>query len=145
LLLVAALLGWPLAILLFFATSALGLFLLRKSGAGEFERLRRAVSAEGLLGIHLETPGLAPVLGGILLVIPGFVTDLVGAALFMPRCRQWASTALAKAARRRRQRSRDKSTPPVIDLDPGEWHQLSDRSLDGKRKPRRAGRPKRGV
>jgi UPF0716 protein FxsA len=144
LLLVAAMLGWPLTVLLFLATTVLGAVLLQKSGRAEFDRLRQAVSADGLLGIHLETPGLAPMLGGILLVIPGFVTDLVGAAMFVPRCRQWASAALAKAARHSRDRSRDKSAPPIIDLDPAEWHQV-DRSTNGKRKSGPARKPKRGV
>jgi UPF0716 protein FxsA len=147
LILAAAAIGWPLTIVLFVATSVLGVILLQKSGGSEFERLRQAIGAEGLLGLHLESPGLGPVLGAILLVIPGFVTDIVGAALFVPQCRRWASAALAKAARRRRYRARarDKSVPPVIDLEPGEWHQEPDRSPGGERESKRAGRPKRKV
>jgi UPF0716 protein FxsA len=148
LVLVAALIGWPLTLALFLTTSALGVFLLRKSGSSELDRLRQAISAEGLGGMHLETPGLAPVLGAILLVIPGLVTDVLGAALLLPSCRRWASAVLERAARRRRQRPRhprDKSAPPVIDLEPGEWHRMPDRALDGNSKSGRRGRPKRGT
>ncbi len=134
--------GWPATVVLFVATSALGVFLLRKSGRGDLDRLRRGIGAEGLAGLHLETPGLAHVLGAILLVFPGFVTDLIGAALFVPMCRRAIATAFEKAARKRRQRAHLKSAPAVIDLDPGEWHQVSDRSPDGRRKSRPA-KPKR--
>jgi UPF0716 protein FxsA len=145
LLLVAAMIGWPLTIVCFLATSAIGAFLLQKSGGSELGRLRRAIGTDGLRGLHLETPGLGPVLAAILLVIPGFVTDIVGAALLLPVCRRWAAAMLERAARRRRQRPRDKSAPPVIDLEPGEWHQEPDRPVDGKPEPRRAGRSKRGA
>ena len=145
LIVVAAIVGWPLTLVLLVATSALGMFLLRKSGRNGLDRLRQALSAEGMRGMHLETPGLASVLGAILLVIPGFVTDLIGATLFVPACRRWASAACAKAARKRRHQARDKSAPSVIDLKPDEWHQVSDRSLDGRRNSRRAGKPKSGA
>jgi UPF0716 protein FxsA len=142
-LLVAALIGWALTIVLFIATSAVGVFLLRKSGRADLARLRTALSAEGLRGLTLETPGLASGLGGILLVFPGFVTDLLGAALFVPVFRRWAGAAIAKAARRDRQRARDKSAPaPVIDLRPDEWHQVSERARDGSRKAPRTGKSK---
>jgi UPF0716 protein FxsA len=143
LILVAATIGWPLTILAFAATSALGVYLLRKSGRSDLDRLRQGISAEGLGGLHLETPGLARVLGGILLVFPGFVTDIIGAALFVPACRRWIARAFEKAARKRRHQARDRSAPSVIDLEPDEWHQVSDRSLDGRRASRRT-KPKSG-
>jgi UPF0716 family protein affecting phage T7 exclusion len=76
------------------------------------------------------------------LVFPGFVTDAMGAALFVPACRRWIGVALEKAARKRRHRARDKSGPAVIDLEPNEWHQVPDRSPGGRRASRRS-KPKR--
>jgi UPF0716 family protein affecting phage T7 exclusion len=70
-------------------------------------------------------------LGGILLVFPGFITDILGAALFVPALRRWATGALANAARKRRRDSRDDR---VIDLEPGEWQQITDQTRGGRRK-----------
>jgi UPF0716 family protein affecting phage T7 exclusion len=113
------------------ATSIVGVWLLRRSGRADLERLRAGLAQDGLRAVHLERPGVAPMLGGILLVFPGFITDLLGAALFVPVLRRWATARLADAARKRRRRPDDDR---VIDLAPDEYHQLPDhtRSRRGK-------------
>jgi UPF0716 family protein affecting phage T7 exclusion len=128
---VAALIGWLPAGALFMATSIVGVWLLRRSGRADLERLRAGLAQDGLRAVHLERPGVAPMLGGILLVFPGFITDLLGAALFVPVLRRWATARLADAARKRRRRPDDDR---VIDLAPDEYHQLLDhtRSRRGK-------------
>jgi UPF0716 protein FxsA len=128
LLLIAALVGWLPAIGLFLATSIAGIMLLRRSGRADLDRMRRSFTQDGWRAIHLETPGLATALGGLLLVFPGFITDLLGAALFLPAFRRWAAAALGKTAR---VRPADNS---VIDLAPGEWHQIPDRKPRRRRK-----------
>ena len=128
LLLIAALIGWLPAIVLFLATSVAGIVLLRRSGRADLDRLRRAFAQDGWRAIHLETPGFAAVLGGILLVFPGFITDLLGAALFLPAFRRWAAAMLGRA---RRMRPVDNS---VVDLERGEWHQIPDRKPRRRRK-----------
>src|SRR5438105_12812039 len=82
--LVAVLIGWPWAIAFFLGTSVVGILVLRRSGRADFDRFRAALDREGLRAIHLDAPGLAPMLGGILLVCPGFITDILGAALLLP-------------------------------------------------------------
>src|SRR5215207_7532934 len=67
LILVAALIGWPLAVGLFIATSAVGVMLLRRCGRGDLDRLRAAIGRSGVRTIRLDSPGAAPLLGGILL------------------------------------------------------------------------------
>ena len=129
LLLIAALIGWLPAMVLFVATSLAGILLLRQSGRGDLDRLRQTFAQEGLRALRLETPGFARMLGGILLVFPGFITDLVGAALFLPAFRRRAAAWLASSAR---MRPADNS---VIDLKPGEWHQVPDRKSRRRRKP----------
>ena len=128
LLLMVGMLGWLLTIILFFGTSFAGVMLLRRSGRGDLDRVRLAFAREGLRAIHLETPGFAAVLGGILLVLPGFITDLTGLALLIPAFRRWAGGAIGRAAR---SRQRD---PSVIDLEPGEWHQIPDKRRKRRRK-----------
>jgi UPF0716 protein FxsA len=121
--LVAALIGWLAAAMLFVATSVVGVLLLRHSGRGNLERLRAAFAQEGLRAVHLETPGVAAMLGGILLVFPGFITDALGAVLFLPAARRWLTGVLARSARARWQQSQDHR---IIDLEPGEWRQIPD-------------------
>jgi UPF0716 protein FxsA len=132
-LLVAMMIGWLWTIVLFLATSLAGVILLRQSGRSDLDRVRAALAQEGLRAVHLETPGFAPILGGILLVFPGFITDLLGLALFVPRFRRWAAGALGETFRKRRRR---RDTATVIDLEPDEWHQIPDRRPKGRRKPK---------
>jgi UPF0716 protein FxsA len=132
--LVAALIGWLWTAALFVATSIVGVLLLRKSGRADLDRVRNAFARDGIRAIRLETPGVAPVIGGILLVFPGFITDILGAALYLPPLRRWAAGKLATRTRSAGRR-RDNH---VIDLEPGEWHHLPDQR-------RRRRKPKDGV
>jgi UPF0716 protein FxsA len=133
LLLATATLGWFLTLVLLLGASFTGICLLRQTGRGDFDRLREAFTREGLRAIHLETPGLATMLGAILLVIPGFITDILGAALFVPAFRRWAAGTIGRAARRRPKGRQD---PSVIDLEPHEWRQLPDPGKKRRRKPK---------
>jgi UPF0716 protein FxsA len=130
-LLVAVLIGWFWAVGLFIATSAAGVFLLRRSGRNDLDRFRAAFAQDGIRAVHLESPGVAAMLGGILLVFPGFITDLLGAALLVPPLRRWLRGKLAQARREHRHRGRDDH---VIDLAPSEWQQISDQRRDRPRK-----------
>src|SRR5262249_61585373 len=76
--LVAAAIGWLSAALLFLGTTAIGLMVLRRAGRRDFDRFRSTLGAQGIRAINLETPGLAAMIGGILLVLPGFFTDVAG-------------------------------------------------------------------
>ena len=134
-LLVAVLIGWFWAVGLFIATSVAGVFLLRRSGRSDLDRFRAAFAQDGIRAVHLESPGVAAMLGGILLVFPGFITDLAGAALLVPPLRRWLGGKLAQARRDRRRRARDDH---VIDLAPSEWQQIPDRRRDRPRKRARA-------
>jgi UPF0716 protein FxsA len=120
-LLVAALIGWLWTAALFVATSVVGVLLLRQSGRADLDRLRNAFARDGIRAIRLETPGVGPVLGGILLLFPGFITDVLGAALYVPALRRWAAAKLATHSRRAAPRGRDDR---VIDLEPGEWRRI---------------------
>ena len=132
--LVAALIGWLWAAGLFIATSILGALLLRRFGRADLDRLRTAFARDGIRALHLETPGMATMLGGILLIFPGFITDLLGAALLLPAVRRWAAAKLATFARSSRRTPRDDR---VLELEPGEWHQIPDRGRRRRRKSKR--------
>jgi len=136
LLLATATVGWFWTIVLLLGASLAGVYLLRRTGRGDLDRLRQAFSQEGLRAIHLETPGFATMLGAILLVIPGFITDILGIALFVPAFRRWAAGTIGRAARRKPQERQD---PSVIDLEPHEWRQLPDAGKKRRRKPKAEG------
>jgi UPF0716 protein FxsA len=132
--LMAALIGWLWAAGLFIATSIVGVLLLRRFGRADLDRLRTAFARDGIRALHLETPGMATMLGGILLIFPGFITDLLGAALLLPAVRRWAAAKFATFARGSRRTPRDDR---VIELEPGEWHQIPDRGRRRRRKSKR--------
>jgi UPF0716 protein FxsA len=117
--------GWLWAFCLFLATTILGLALLRRSGRRDLDRMRDAWRRDGLRAVHLEGPGIGPMLGGILLVFPGFITDALGLLLLVPAIRR---RLRARFARTRDQRQPHGSTD-VVDLTSKEWHQISNKPL----------------
>ena len=131
---VALTIGWLWTIALFLATSAIGVMVLKCSGA-KLDRFRSDLASQGTGAIHLDSPGLGAMLGGILLVFPGFITDVAGALLLLPRVRRWAGAALGRVFRPSQQAPRNRS---LIDLAPDQWHQVPDPTVDDKRgsKPR---------
>src|SRR5262249_22242567 len=98
--LMAALIGWLWAAGLFVATSIAGVLLVRRFGRADLDRLRTAFARDGVRALHLETPGVATMVGGILLIFPGFITDFLGAALLLPAVRRGGVARFATMARR---------------------------------------------
>jgi UPF0716 protein FxsA len=78
-------LGWT--ILLVLATSALGGWLLRREGARAWRHFR-ADLADGRPPGNAATDGVLVFIGGILMLVPGFVTAVVGALLLIPPTRR---------------------------------------------------------
>jgi UPF0716 protein FxsA len=112
--------GWLLAVALLLGSSVLGAQLLRIQGRSALERVSLAVS-EGRAPARAAIDGLLGFLGGVLLVIPGFVTDALGALLLLPPtralARRWLSRHYAGRAMRfvattGRFASRDRSRRP---------------------------------
>jgi UPF0716 protein FxsA len=144
---VAGLIGWVRAGIALLATSVLGVMLLRRSGRRDFVRLLDALRRDGISALRLDSPAAATMLGTLLLVLPGFVTDAIGAALFVPAFRRWAAAALAHVSQHAGRRARP-AHELVIDLEPSEWHRVPDRSRRPRQrtssKPRSKHRAKSG-
>ena len=136
-LLVAGLIGWFPAAIALVATSVCGVMLLRRSGRRDLTRFIEALRTEGLAAMHLGSPGAASMLGAVLLVLPGFITDALGGALVLPGLRRWAAAALGKIANSVMLEPRQRRSDHVIDLEPGEWHQVPDQNRSRRRKPER--------
>jgi UPF0716 protein FxsA len=86
LVLVAEAIGWPLTILLLIVTLPLGVWALRHQGRAAFLRLSTAISENRPPGREV-LDGALVVIGGVLLIIPGFITDALGVLALLPPTR----------------------------------------------------------
>jgi UPF0716 protein FxsA len=120
---VAAAVGFTNAVVLLLLMSFAGLFVLRHF-RGDVTRLRVAGGA-GIAAATLGRPGMAPGLGGILLLIPGFVTSALGFVMLFPVSRRW----LLAGCRRMFAASPRPAGPNTIDLAPDEWRPLPSPTL----------------
>jgi UPF0716 protein FxsA len=128
--LVVVLFGWIWAILLFMGTTFAGLNVLWRTGRGDLNRFVVSVKNDGVRAIHLNSPGLGPMLGGFLLVVPGFITDFIGILLFIPQFRRWTAAAIGRKLKQRQGRRH----PFEIDLEPRHWRQVTDATLKNQRR-----------
>ena len=85
--LVGSLIGVLPTVALVIATTILGAALLRIQGFGALTRIRTTIETGGAPGRDV-VHGLMIALAGLLLVIPGFFTDLLGLFLFIPPLRE---------------------------------------------------------
>jgi UPF0716 protein FxsA len=86
--------GQMLALLV--SISVVGVWIVKRQGIGVLRRIRAEVDAGRIPGAHLVDGGLILV-AGLLLVVPGFVTDCIGLILLLPPVR-----ALVRGRLRRR-------------------------------------------
>jgi UPF0716 protein FxsA len=70
-----------------FLTAVLGAVLMRIQGFGLIERIRHQTRQGGVPGKEL-VHGVMILLAGILLILPGFITDTLGILLFVPAIRE---------------------------------------------------------
>ena len=75
--------GLPYTILLLIGVSVLGTVLLKREGAATYFKARDVLERGGIPGKEL-TDGFLILLGGALLLTPGFLTDIVGLTLILP-------------------------------------------------------------
>jgi UPF0716 protein FxsA len=132
-------LWWTLALVIF--SGLLGAFLLRQQGLHLLRTLSQQ-SQGGQIPPRSLVDGAMIVVAGILLLLPGFITDLIGLALFVPFVRQFLWSMIGKrvvivGSRRGgndRQPSGKGAGPSkdpsgtankVVDLDEGEFRRTS--------------------
>lgn len=108
---VAGQIGGLLTFVLLVAMSALGVVLLKREGATVWRRANAEMSA-GRVPTSALLDGVLVLVGGTLLVVPGFVTGVVGLLLLLPPVRSllrpallaWMTARAAKAVRGGRMR-----------------------------------------
>jgi UPF0716 protein FxsA len=87
--------GWLWAVVLLVGTSVLGVQLLRIQGRAAIERVSVAVSERRAPGAG-ALDGALGFLGGLLLVVPGFISDALGALLVLRPTRRLARTWISR-------------------------------------------------
>lgn len=97
---VGSLIGVLPTIVLLLAESLLGAWILKREGARAWRSLRAAAAA-GRMPDRELLDGALVLVGGTLLLTPGFVTDLAGFVLVLPFTRPWARVALLRLVTRR--------------------------------------------
>jgi UPF0716 protein FxsA len=88
------------AILAALVTSILGMWLLRREGARGWRRFREAVR-EGRPPGREGVDGVVGLIGALLLLSPGFITDVFGLLLLAPPVRAAARSGVRRFAERR--------------------------------------------
>lgn len=122
---------WP-TVALIVLTAALGTMMVRAQGFAVLQRIRENMET-GVFPARALLDGAALLLGGVLLLLPGFVTDAIGLLLLVPATRGligralWAWIAGATGRRARRHGGRD----AVIDA---EFHEIPPERLEDDRR-----------
>lgn len=90
---------WP-TLGLVLATGVFGAALARSQGIRAFQRFQRELAAGAMPDRALQD-GIAVLIGGMLLLTPGLLTDLLGFSLLVPFTRHWMQRRLRSWASRR--------------------------------------------
>ena len=116
---VASSIGFTWALILLLGTSLAGGLVLRHAGGSHIARVRVALDQGSFTALQADSSGGLILLTGILLLIPGFITDVVGILLFF-------ATLFRRG-----------SPPPqpdgVVDLEPEQWRHVPDPVLPDRR------------
>lgn len=87
-------LGWLLTLAIVVFTAVLGTVMLRQQGLATLQKARQRMSS-GEMPAEQLLEGMLLVVGGALLLTPGFVTDAFGFACLVPWSRQWLAGKVA--------------------------------------------------
>jgi len=108
--------GVPLTVLLLIASWPLGMWALRSRGGAAWRRLSAAVAAGRPPGREV-VDGALIVLGGVLLIIPGFITDVIALVLLLPATRSLMRLGLIRNFQSRLVVQATRFTRPSYDVD----------------------------
>jgi UPF0716 protein FxsA len=122
---VAAAIGLLWALALVGTTSFVGALILRHAGGNHIARLRVALGEGSFTALQADSSGGLILIAGILLLIPGFITDALGLLLLLAPLRQGMGAAL--------RRGPTTGADGVVDLAPEQWHHVPDPELPDRR------------
>lgn len=128
--LVAYQIGFLATLALTILTSLAGLSIMRSAGSGAIGRARGAFGDGIVTRVELDGPGVLTVIGGFLLFLPGFLTDIAGALLLFAPTRRWLHATLRRGVERAGQQpGRKPERPGVVDLEADEWRRVPDEQI----------------
>jgi UPF0716 protein FxsA len=136
---VAAQIGFADAVLIQLVCSLVGVVVIRSAGRVRLDHLRSQFGDGMIRTAQLDGADLVRAAAGVLLVVPGFLTDAFGVLLLVPALRRALGAIVLRAAA-----PAGGQRDQVIDLEPSEWqrqesgvrHQVSDVRRQGSaRKP----------
>ena len=127
--LVAAIVGFGWAAMALIATSLTGAAMLRLSGGGHIARVRVILGEERLAALKADSAGTIYLIAAILLLIPGFITDLIALLLIIPPLRRLAAALLLRRFAARADKNRD----DIVDLDRDEWRRVPQTKIRDQR------------
>jgi UPF0716 protein FxsA len=123
---VAATIGFALTLALVLAGSFAGGLVLRHFGGNHIARVKVALDQGSFTSLQADSSGAVTLLAGILLLIPGFITDVLGLLLLIGPLRQAIFGLFRGAAPPRR-------ADGVVDLEPEQWRRVPDPELTDRR------------
>jgi len=121
--------GWALGLVL--AGSLSGALILRHAGGNHIARMRIVLRDGNLSALQADATGGRILLAGLLLLIPGFITDVVALCLLIPSLGRGLSAGFGSTAAPAR-------NDGVVDLAPEQWRHVPDPSLPDRGKDERA-------
>jgi UPF0716 protein FxsA len=119
---VAATIGFAPALGLAIVTSFAGALMLRHAGGNHIASVRVAMGEGSFTALQADGSGGRILLAGILLLIPGFITDIAGLLLLIAPLHRWLTAALGGRAQTAR-------ADGVVDLEPEQWRRVPDPAL----------------
>ena len=128
---VGSVIGAPLTILLIVATAVIGAFLLRQQGMSTLARFQKNM-ASGALPAKEMMEGVLLVIGGALLMTPGFFTDTIGFLCLLPFTRQFIVNQIIKRSLFKAQSGKSGSQGFSVndDIIEGEYSHKPTKSID---------------
>ena len=126
---VGSVIGLPQALILMLATSLLGIAVLRHPGRARIDRLHAAVVKNGIGGLEAGGEAFLTIAAGVLLLLPGFISDAAGMLLLLSPVRRWIGGRFQTFVHSRQPSS------GVVDLERDQWNQVPDRQIDDRRRP----------
>ncbi len=120
---VAATIGFGWALTLVLAGSFAGAWILRHATGSHIARVRVALGEGRLTALQADQHGGLILFAGILLLIPGFITDAPAVILLLVAL--WQAVAAG---------ARPAPNDGVVDLTPEQWHQVPDPRLPDRHK-----------
>ena len=120
---VAAAVGFLWAFALIVAGSFAGATILRYAGGNHIARMRLMPRGGRLAALQAQGPGARLLLAGFLLLVPGFITDLLALLVLFAPLQRAVDMMLRRAF----------PQEGVVDLEPEQWRRVPDPALPRRR------------